>query len=135
MFSLFVYIDLVSIQKEIGETKIHHRGPKWRKSKLSVKPHCITFTNGMAKIFVSLKWSFTNVLAKKIFEIGALVSELKMSNFGSWNVTKYCAHVRNLANTNDIYTLVSRSEMSKFGSVNVTKHCAMFRVVQCFATL
>ena len=27
-FFLFLYIDLVSIQKEIGETKIRDRGPK-----------------------------------------------------------------------------------------------------------
>ena len=60
-------------------------------------------TGAVAKVFLSLKWSFTKVLAKTKIEIFALVSGWKMSKFGSWNVTNHCAHGRNLTNKNEIY--------------------------------
>ena len=128
---LFLYIDLVSIQKEIGETKIRDRGPKTQIFGFITQPPYITPTPSLMTHFFSLKWSFTKVLVTKKIEFGALVSGSEMSKFGSWNVTKYCAQGRDLPNKNEIYALVSWWDMSNFvGSWNLTKHC-----VNCFLAL
>ena len=123
MFS-FCILTLCQFKKRLEKRKSTTEVRNGRKSQLSLP-------NTLATTFFSLKWSFTKVLVKKQIEIGALVSGSEMSKFGSWNVTKYCAHGRYLPNKNEMYALLSWWDMSNFvGSWNLTKHC-----VNCFLAL
>ena len=129
--SLFVYWPCVNSKRDWRNENPPPRSEMTKNLRCQGNhPPGINLTNYLAKTFFSLKWSFTNVLVKKKIEIGALVSGSEMSKFGSWNVTKHCAHGRDLTNKNEIDALVSWWDMSKFGSWNLTKHCA-----NCFLAL
>ena len=105
---LFLYIDLVSIQKEIGETRSNIPGPK---SQIIGVPTqnptpSMTTTRVLVTSFFWPNWSFAHVLVTPKNEIGALVSGSDVSKCGSSNVTKHCE--------NFVLALVSRLQNFSF---------------------